>query len=125
MRVGSRCSMPANLDWIKLYRAVLKESDLQKRLAEIEEAERVMKQALRSAVEEGDSDQRCSISDALHQLKKAKFRIIWIRQLTPKEAQAGVEALEPQDNFWGISLSDRGQEDKKDVQAFLMLLSNS
>jgi hypothetical protein len=25
MRVGSRCSMPANLDWIKLYRAVLKE----------------------------------------------------------------------------------------------------
>ena len=35
--------MPANLDWIKLYRAVLKESDLQKRLAEIEEAERVMK----------------------------------------------------------------------------------
>ena len=69
MRVGSRCSMPANLDWIKLYRAVLKESDLQKRLAEIEEAERVMKQALRSAVEEGDSDQRRSISDALHQLE--------------------------------------------------------
>jgi len=61
--------MPANLDWIKLYRAVLKESDLQKRLAEIEEAERVMKQALRSAVEEGDSDQRSSISDALHQLE--------------------------------------------------------
>jgi hypothetical protein len=57
--------------------------------------------------------------------KKAKFRITWIRQLTPKEAQAGVEALELQDNFWGISLSDRGQEDKKDVQAFLMLLSNS
>jgi len=52
MRVGSRCSMPANLDWIKLYRAVLKESDLQKRLAEIEEAERVIKQTLRSAVEE-------------------------------------------------------------------------
>src|SRR5439155_27282892 len=46
-----------NLDWIKLYRAVLKESDTQKRLAQIEEAERVMKQALRSAVEEGDSDQ--------------------------------------------------------------------
>src|SRR5205809_6581901 len=69
MRVGSRCSVPANLDWIKLYRAVLKESDLQKRLAEIEEAERVMKQALRSAVEEGDSDQRRSISDALHQLE--------------------------------------------------------
>src|SRR5947208_4835205 len=47
-----------NLDWIKLYyRAVLKESDPQKRLAQIEEAERVMKQALRSAAEEGDTDQ--------------------------------------------------------------------
>jgi hypothetical protein len=57
-----------NLDWIKLYRAVLKESDPQKRLAQIEEAERVMKQALRSAVEEEDSDQRRSISDALHHL---------------------------------------------------------
>ena len=57
--------------------------------------------------------------------KKAKFRITWIRQLTPKEAQAGVEALESQDKFWGISFSDREQEDKKDVQAFLMLLSNS
>jgi len=43
--------MPANLEWIKLYRAVLKESDPQKRLAQIEEAERVMKQALRIAVE--------------------------------------------------------------------------
>ena len=30
-----------------------------------------------------------------------------------------------QDKFWGISLSDREQEDKKDAQAFLMLLSNS
>ena len=59
-----------NLDWIKLYRAVLKESDPQKkRLAQIEEAERVVKQALRSAVEEGDSDQRHSISDALHHLQ--------------------------------------------------------
>ena len=65
--------MPANLD-CKLYRAVLKESDLQKRLAEIEEAERVMKQALRSAVEEGDSDQRRSISDALHQLEIIRLR---------------------------------------------------
>jgi len=61
--------MPANLDWIKLYRAVLKESDLQKRLAEIEEAERVMKQALRSAVEEGDSDQRRSYLTPWHQLE--------------------------------------------------------
>src|SRR5947207_11658609 len=62
-----------NLDWIKLYRAVLKESDPQKRLAQIEEAERVMKQALRSAVEEGDSDQRHSISEALHHLETIRL----------------------------------------------------
>jgi hypothetical protein len=57
--------------------------------------------------------------------KKAKFRITWVRQLAPTEVQAGVEALEPQNEFWGINLSDREQEDKKDVQAFRMLLSNS
>jgi hypothetical protein len=57
--------------------------------------------------------------------KKAKFRITWVRQLTPTEMQAGVEALEPQDEFWGISLSDRQQEDRNDMQAFLTLLSNS
>jgi hypothetical protein len=57
--------------------------------------------------------------------KKAKFRIVWMRQLTPTEAQAGVEALDSQDEFWGIRLSDREGEDKKDMRAFLMLLSNS
>src|SRR5438094_8734886 len=67
MPADSSCFM-----WIKLYRAVLKESDPQKRLAQIEEAERVMKQALRSAVEEGDSDQRHSISDALHRLETVR-----------------------------------------------------
>ena len=66
--------MPASLEWIKLHRAVLKESDPQKRLAQIEEAERVMKQALRSAVEEGDSDQRRSISDTPHQISRTHKR---------------------------------------------------
>jgi hypothetical protein len=41
------------------------------------------------------------------------------------EVQAGVEALEPQNEFWGIKLSEPEQQDKKDAQAFLMLLSNS
>jgi hypothetical protein len=57
--------------------------------------------------------------------KKAKFQITWVRQLAATEVHAGVEALEPQDEVWGISLSDRGPEDKKETQAFLMLLSNS
>src|SRR2546430_17149685 len=38
------------------------------RLTRIEEAERALKQALRLAIEKGDSDQRHRISEALHHL---------------------------------------------------------
>jgi len=62
-------SMPASLDWIKLYQTVLNETDPQKQHAQIKEAERVIKHALRSAVKEEDSDLRRSLSDALHYLK--------------------------------------------------------
>ena len=56
--------------------------------------------------------------------KKAKFRVEWIRELAPNELQAGIESLEPQDNFWGVDLSDREHKAKKDMQALLTLLSN-
>jgi hypothetical protein len=56
--------------------------------------------------------------------KKAKFRVAWIRQLAPNELQAGIESLEPQDNFWGVNLSDRELEAKKDMQTLLTVLSN-
>jgi len=61
--------MPANLEWIKLYRAVLKESDPQKRLAQIEEAELSHETGTANCSGEGDSDQRHSISEALHHLE--------------------------------------------------------
>jgi hypothetical protein len=54
---------------VNLYRAVLNETDPQKRLAQIEDAKRVIKQALRSAVKEADSELRRSLSDALQYLK--------------------------------------------------------
>ena len=57
--------------------------------------------------------------------KRAKFRIAWVRQLAPGELQAGVEALESQDDFWGVGLSDLAQQNKSDLQAFLMLFSDS
>jgi hypothetical protein len=60
--------MTKNMDWINLYRQALKEPDAQKRLARAEEAEAAMKQVLRVAVEEGDSDQRHAVSEALHHL---------------------------------------------------------
>jgi hypothetical protein len=54
--------------------------------------------------------------------KKAEFRVQWIRQLGPNELQAGIESLEPQNNFWGVNLSDQ-LEAKKDMQTLLTLLS--
>ena len=53
--------------------------------------------------------------------KKAKFRIAWVRQIAPNEQQAGILSLEPQDDFWGVDLSD--QQNKQDVKAFMTLLS--
>ena len=54
--------------------------------------------------------------------KKAEFRIEWIKQLAPNELQAGIEALEPQNNFWGVNLSD-DVDAKKEMNTFLSLLS--
>jgi PilZ domain len=57
--------------------------------------------------------------------KKAKFRIAWVRQLAATEVHAGIEALEPQEEFWGVSLSNREYEDKEEMQAFLRFLRKS
>jgi hypothetical protein len=55
-------------EWIRRYRAALNEADAGKRLTRIDEAERTLKQALRQAIERGDSDHRHRISEALHHL---------------------------------------------------------
>jgi hypothetical protein len=54
--------------------------------------------------------------------KKAQFRIEWIKQLAPNELQAGIEALEPQNNFWGVNLAD-DLDAKKDMATLMSLLS--
>ena len=64
--------MIAELEWIKLYRAALRETDPEKQVSRIEEAKRAMKQALRMAVEYEDSDQRHAISDALSHLENIR-----------------------------------------------------
>lgn len=61
--------MTEHLEWIKLYRSALRETDPAKQQARIEEAKRVMKEALRLAVEYEDSDQRRTISEALSHLE--------------------------------------------------------
>jgi hypothetical protein len=55
--------------------------------------------------------------------QKAKFRIAWVRQLAPSELRAGVEPLEPQNNFWGVDFSDR-QHEAKNMKALMTLLSS-
>ena len=54
--------------------------------------------------------------------QRAKFQIAWVRQLAPNELQAGVESLQPQNSFWGVDLSPRGPEVKKEAQQALMTL---
>jgi hypothetical protein len=42
--------------------------------------------------------------------------------LEPDEQQVGIESLEPQNNFWGIDLSD-DFEAKRDTQTLMTVLS--
>jgi hypothetical protein len=56
--------------------------------------------------------------------KKTEFRVEWIKQLASNELQAGIEALQPQNNFWGVDLS--GDVDtKKDGKTLISLLARS
>jgi hypothetical protein len=62
---ASKRFVSSDLEWIGQYRAALNEADASKWLTRIDEAERTLKQALRRAIEKGDSDQRHRISEAL------------------------------------------------------------
>jgi hypothetical protein len=53
--------------------------------------------------------------------KKAQFRVEWVKPLSPNELQAGIELLEPQNNFWGVNLSD-DVDAKKNTEALMSLL---
>jgi hypothetical protein len=57
--------------------------------------------------------------------RKANFRVVWIRQISPKEIHAGIEAMQPVDRFWGVDLSDREQNAKKDMEAMMDLMSTA
>ena len=64
--------MSEHLDWMKLYRAALRETNPEKQPARLEEAKNAMKQALRMAVEYEDSDQRYAIGEALSHLENIR-----------------------------------------------------
>ena len=75
--------------------------------------------ALRAKLQPG------TIVDLQRGQKKARFRIIWVRQLAPNEMQAGVESVDLQENFWGVSLAEEKPRSKEEAQTFLSLLSDS
>ena len=64
--------MTSELEWIKLYRAALRETDPEKQPARLDRGEKRERQALRMAVEYEDSDQRHAISDALSHLENIR-----------------------------------------------------
>jgi hypothetical protein len=72
--------------------------------------------ALRSQLQPG------SIVSLQRGSKRAEFRIEWIRQLAANELQAGIEALEPQNNFWGVNLAD-DLDSRKETETLMSLLS--
>jgi hypothetical protein len=57
--------------------------------------------------------------------QRAKFRIVWARQVGPGEIHAGVEAVDPYNNFWGIDLSQADEDAKKGTEMFMELLKSS
>ena len=75
--------------------------------------------ALRAKLQPG------TIVDLQRGQKKARFRIIWVRQLAPNEMQAGVESVDLQENFWGVCLAEEKPGSKEEAQTFLSLLSDS
>jgi hypothetical protein len=55
--------------------------------------------------------------------KKANFKVCWVQQLSPTEVQAGVQAVELQNNFWGVDLSETEREGKSNVDALMSLMA--
>jgi hypothetical protein len=53
--------------------------------------------------------------------RKANFRVAWVRNISPNELQAGIEALQDIPNFWGVDLSDTQRT--KDFDAMMTLVS--
>jgi hypothetical protein len=44
--------------------------------------------------------------------KKAQFQVKWVTELSPTETQAGIQAIEQPNNFWGIDLTDQERSAK-------------
>jgi len=55
---------------------------------------------------------------------KARFRVIWTKQLSPSELHAGIESAELDKNIWGFDLQDPEETAGKDNEFLMQVLYN-
>ena len=56
---------------------------------------------------------------------KARFRVIWTKQLSPSELHAGIESAELDKNIWGFDLQDPEETAGKDNEFLMQVLYNN
>jgi hypothetical protein len=56
---------------------------------------------------------------------KGNFRVVWVKQMGVDQIQAGIEALDASDTFWGVDLDHQDKEKQQDMDALLELLKGS
>jgi hypothetical protein len=55
--------------------------------------------------------------------QKVRCRVAWVREIGPNEIHAGLECLEPQNNFLGVDFSSNEHEGANNVEMLMTLLS--
>lgn len=55
-------------------------------------------------------------------LAKARFRVIWTKQLGPNEIQAGIECTEPNKDFWGFDIESDETPGGSDQELLMKIL---
>jgi PilZ domain-containing protein len=53
--------------------------------------------------------------------QRAKFRVVWVRQLDADEIHVGVESMNAHSNFWGVDLSQE-TDAKQSTETLMELL---
>lgn len=55
--------------------------------------------------------------------KKALFRVMWVQEPAPKQIQAGIQAVETQNNFWGVDLSEQERHAKGNSDELMAMMT--
>lgn len=55
--------------------------------------------------------------------KRARFQVMWVQELNPKEIQAGIQAMEQTSNFWGIDLCEQESDAKQGAKDLAAVFS--